>query len=317
MSKALVTQNSKEVEAVVKPKVKLTFLTGDKRGQFFYVGSEDRITIGRSPNCNVTLDDTKVSREHAELVWYNGHLVLTDLKSQNGLIVNDKKVLQSEIEDGDRIIIGKSILKVSFEVSSPRVKQFSKEQFKQEKIKPENNKRQRIYLLGIVLILLYVLFDDDGTTKKHVNRNLSSTVDSASNVISKIERNEKRRSKKLDKKISVVLQRGLRELRERNYFRAISEFDYALDLKPNDSQANFYLRKARDELDQAIQRYNFDAKRDIASLKYDKGIVSYCAIIRLLQKYPEDKRYIDARKNLEELEVNLGYEQGEIICIQE
>ncbi len=317
MSKALMTQNSHDIVKVEEPKVKITFLTGEKRGQFFYVDKDERITVGRSQNCNITIEDTKISREHAEFVWYDGVLILTDLKSQNGLVVNDKKVLQADLEDGDRIILGRSILKVTYEASQSIEKQFSAEEFNKEKKNPEKKNKRTLYMAAVVLVICYMLLDDSGPKRSQVVRSVSRNIDSTSNVIEKIERKERRKSKKLDKKVTIVLQRGLRELREKNYFRAISEFNYALDLKPKDSQANFYLRKAKDELGKAIQRYNFDAKRDIASLKYKKGIVSYCGIIRLLQKYPEDKRYIDAKKNIEELEVSLGYEQGEIICIQE
>lgn len=318
MAGALIPKNSTELRpGNKKPSVKVTFLTGEQRGQFFAISHGERITIGRSQNCNVTIEDTKISREHAEFVWYEDNLIITDLKSQNGIIVNDKKVLQAEVHDGDRLIIGKNILKINFKSSENEVSAYKREKFEKVDGVETNKSKRNVFAIVTVLAIMYLLLDDGGSSQKSIDKARSIATSSDSNILSTIEKKERKTSKKLDRKVTIILQRGLRELREQNYFRAISEFNYALDLNPQDPQANFYLRKAKDELDKAIQRYNFDAKRDIASIKYKKGIVSYCAIIRLLQKYPEDKRYIDAKKNIEELEVNLGYDEGEIICIQE
>ena len=43
------------------------------------------------------------------------------------------------------------------------------------------------------------------------------------------------------KKLEIIYQRGLREAREGNYFRAINEFNLALILSPNNSRARFYI----------------------------------------------------------------------------
>jgi hypothetical protein len=63
--------------------------------------------IGRSPDCQLSLDDPLVSRKHALLVVSAESVVIKDLGSRNGVIVNGTKIDTSRILiNGDRIIIG-------------------------------------------------------------------------------------------------------------------------------------------------------------------------------------------------------------------
>ncbi|HYK96405.1 MAG TPA: FhaA domain-containing protein [Candidatus Dormibacteraeota bacterium] len=64
------------------------------------------IRIGRAPECELVLKDSKVSRRHARLHARNGVLVLTDLGSTNGTRVNGHRVTELVLGAGDRILIG-------------------------------------------------------------------------------------------------------------------------------------------------------------------------------------------------------------------
>ncbi len=68
------------------------------------------IRIGRSPDCELVLRDSRVSRRHARLTARNGVLVLTDLGSTNGTRVNGHRVSEVVLGAGDRITIGESTL---------------------------------------------------------------------------------------------------------------------------------------------------------------------------------------------------------------
>lgn len=52
-----------------------------------------------------------MSKEHAELSFADGGYTITDLGSQNGIVVGDARVKQKKIIDGDKIVIGQSVLK--------------------------------------------------------------------------------------------------------------------------------------------------------------------------------------------------------------
>ena len=87
-------------------------MTGESKGtSFILIGA--RIVAGRGKNVDIQINDTKASREHFELAKIKESYVLTDLKSQNGTIVNDLKVTQHRLSDHDAVIVGKTIFKYS------------------------------------------------------------------------------------------------------------------------------------------------------------------------------------------------------------
>ncbi|MFA4029303.1 MAG: hypothetical protein GDYSWBUE_002161 [Candidatus Fervidibacterota bacterium] len=53
------------------------------------------IIIGRSPDCDIRLESSKVSRRHARAVLINGVWYLRDEKSKNGTFVNEQKLVPS------------------------------------------------------------------------------------------------------------------------------------------------------------------------------------------------------------------------------
>jgi hypothetical protein len=63
--------------------------------------------IGRSDECEVTIEDPLVSRRHARIVFQGDLVTLEDLESRNGIRVNGKPVKGSQkLVDGDRVRIG-------------------------------------------------------------------------------------------------------------------------------------------------------------------------------------------------------------------
>ena len=79
---------------------------GGRVGQSFPLTGE-KMTIGRSPETDVFLDDVTVSREHATLVRRGGDWFLDDSGSLNGTYVNRQRVDSHRLADGDELQIGK------------------------------------------------------------------------------------------------------------------------------------------------------------------------------------------------------------------
>ncbi len=79
---------------------------GGRVGQSFPLTGE-KMTIGRSPEAGVFLDDVTVSREHATLVRRGGEWFLDDSGSLNGTYVNRQRVDSHRLADGDELQIGK------------------------------------------------------------------------------------------------------------------------------------------------------------------------------------------------------------------
>jgi pSer/pThr/pTyr-binding forkhead associated (FHA) protein len=73
------------------------------------------VTLGRSRQCDIVIDDANVSREHAEIRPRGGSWVLTDLGSTNGSSLNGRRVSGPEvIRPGDEIELG--TVAVTFEL---------------------------------------------------------------------------------------------------------------------------------------------------------------------------------------------------------
>jgi ribosomal protein L40E len=79
---------------------------GGRAGEAFPLEGE-RVTVGRSPDCEIFLDDVTVSRKHAALTKNGDSFSIRDEGSLNGTFVNRKRVEGAELEDGDEIQIGK------------------------------------------------------------------------------------------------------------------------------------------------------------------------------------------------------------------
>lgn len=79
---------------------------GGMAGQSFQP-SEGTTVIGRSPECDLFLDDVTVSRRHAELVGEGDTFTIRDLGSLNGTYVNRKRIESAVLEDDDEVQIGK------------------------------------------------------------------------------------------------------------------------------------------------------------------------------------------------------------------
>jgi len=76
--------------------------------------TESGASIGRDPGNVIQLPMPDVSKQHAEVILTPGGWQVRDLKSRNGLYVNDLKVGESLLKSGDCLTIGR--YKLLFEV---------------------------------------------------------------------------------------------------------------------------------------------------------------------------------------------------------
>ena len=79
---------------------------GGRSGESFAVDRE-RMSIGRTPDAAIFLDDVTVSRNHALLVRRREGLYIDDLGSLNGTYVNRRRIESHRLADGDEIQVGK------------------------------------------------------------------------------------------------------------------------------------------------------------------------------------------------------------------
>jgi chromosome segregation ATPase len=79
-----------------------------------------RTRIGRAPGCELQIDSTSVSRHHALVLMGQRDVIIEDLNSTNGVLVNGRKISRQLLNDGDMVTIGEAQFrfKLSF---APRV----------------------------------------------------------------------------------------------------------------------------------------------------------------------------------------------------
>jgi pSer/pThr/pTyr-binding forkhead associated (FHA) protein len=297
---------------------RLMCLTGTTKGESFILKS-NRIVMGRSEKADIRVMDIKSSREHAEITKVGNDWVLTDLGSQNGIVLNDQKISQSKLKEGDKIIIGQTVYKFTkLEVKGKAPKPQAQVEDEEALETPKKRSNSGLLILIIAAAILIMVFDSG--EKVEAPKKKKDTPGAAKDVTDEylqlIRQKEAIADKALKQKMNTIFQRGLREFREKNYFRAINEFNLALILNPNDPLADFYLRKAKEELDKVIADEFIKGKRDEEGLRYQNAIVSYCGIIRLLHQYQDDPRYKSAEENIKNLEGKLGLESGETNCLK-
>ncbi len=95
-----------ELDAVGERTAIIVRSGGGRAGEAFTITGE-RLTIGRSPESDIFLDDVTVSRRHAVLTRRPEGFVIEDLGSLNGTFVNRRRVERKELADGDEVQVGK------------------------------------------------------------------------------------------------------------------------------------------------------------------------------------------------------------------
>lgn len=85
----------------------LVVVRGRSANQVLKLPSEGVTTVGRQQGCQIRIGSSQVSRKHCELFEKHGHLLVKDLGSSNGTIVNGKKIDgQLVLEPGNILQIG-------------------------------------------------------------------------------------------------------------------------------------------------------------------------------------------------------------------
>ncbi|CAM2008961.1 GGDEF domain-containing protein [Acanthopleuribacter pedis] len=99
-------------EARVMPYI--VVLAGDSVGRVVRLDRGQAMVAGRTRRCDIYFNCENISREHVRFdIDGKANVVLTDLESTNGTLVNGKKITSLTLQDGDRICMGNVILRFS------------------------------------------------------------------------------------------------------------------------------------------------------------------------------------------------------------
>ncbi|MBI2480800.1 MAG: FHA domain-containing protein [Planctomycetia bacterium] len=80
-----------------------------------YVFDRFPLVIGRSADADVTLDDRWASRRHCLIEAHGGTLVVQDLGSKHGTLLNDAIISEAVLKPGDTLCIGLTTLTATYD----------------------------------------------------------------------------------------------------------------------------------------------------------------------------------------------------------
>jgi len=110
----MVISRTMESEAPKAPQRQLVlrFISGKYQGGEFPLAGCSEVIVGRTSDLDLVLIEDMVSRRHARLDCSSSPIVIEDLGSTNGTFVNGERITRTTLKEGDRILIGTSILKL-------------------------------------------------------------------------------------------------------------------------------------------------------------------------------------------------------------
>lgn len=102
----------KVIKALDKETVpSLEVLNGVAEGKKIYFTDEmGELVIGRDPSCDFPINEFVISRKHAKISKRWGGIVIRDLESKNGSFINNRRIVEEFLHDGDRIAFGTIVL---------------------------------------------------------------------------------------------------------------------------------------------------------------------------------------------------------------
>ena len=114
------------------------FLSGKYEGGRFRFPDQSSFSIGRDANADFVLVEEMVSRFHAKIIISEESILVADAGSSNGTYLNGQKINQATpMEVGDKLLIGKSILRLSLyeKTTEHKVSQLTEQENDFEKIR--------------------------------------------------------------------------------------------------------------------------------------------------------------------------------------
>jgi len=106
------TMDNQAPKVTIARQLALRFISGKYQGGEFPLGDHQEVIVGRSSDLDMVLVEDMVSRRHARIACSDAQITIEDLGSTNGTFVNGEKIKRTTLKEGDRVLIGTSILKV-------------------------------------------------------------------------------------------------------------------------------------------------------------------------------------------------------------
>lgn len=104
---------NQEMAKAAEQEACLIIIRGTPQGHRFFI-TQNEMVLGRDPSADIAILDQSISRKHAKVTKSGKKVLLTDLGSQNGTLINDTKLAANEsraLAKEDMIKLGSTIMK--------------------------------------------------------------------------------------------------------------------------------------------------------------------------------------------------------------
>jgi hypothetical protein len=79
-----------------------------------------KTSVGRTPDNDLQIDAKFISRHHAVILAGPAHTIIEDLNSTNGVLVNGRRITRQTLQDGDAVVIGKTLFRFAVRPAAER-----------------------------------------------------------------------------------------------------------------------------------------------------------------------------------------------------
>lgn len=115
--------------------IRLVIEKGSRRRDVFTMKTPEMV-IGRKADCALRIPSSEVSRQHCRLMVEDGFVIVEDLQSANGTMINGQEVKGRQVaRPGDRLGVGPITFVVEYEMTQEAVERLAA--LRQEDLYPE------------------------------------------------------------------------------------------------------------------------------------------------------------------------------------
>ncbi|MEN9723805.1 MAG: hypothetical protein RJB38_1791 [Pseudomonadota bacterium] len=315
---------------------RLRVLKGPDRG-VAYVLTNTRASIGRGDENDITIGDLKASRLHAEISASAQGWLVRDLGSANGILHNGTQCREALVRLSDLVTVGETVLEFipgnapdAVLLAPPRDetqvnavisgKPVAKAQarslsdpfgFQSGSQPPQgaaaastgSKKAIRLGLaaaaaLVVVFASEFVSNSPQGQKKERKPSKEGQPSDLAS-LLPKLDKAP------VSRNAEMFFKQGFREYRERNYIRALNQFDLVLQLVPDHEGARRYRENARIEIEEEVKQHLERGRKAFSTGRLREARGHYEAVLRLLNSDQANPSYQEAKDLLTEVQSEL------------
>jgi DNA-binding NtrC family response regulator len=115
-------EDEQTIEALIRPsrplsRVSVSVVQGKGSGLHAELRPGQPVSIGKSPDNQLHIDDLTVSRYHVELTLRRGEIEVRDLESMNGTFIGEVRIVRALVRPGTKLTIGSNTIILTAEAS--------------------------------------------------------------------------------------------------------------------------------------------------------------------------------------------------------